>query len=289
MNEFVSAIDDAVRSMSPRYRRWKRLLHGLSIEPEGLTRPIESPTTSDFIICGCPRSGTSLVCAVLYQPPQLVTVMEPWDGMRLAPAELFRSLREEISRTKSLSRGRLDVRTLIETGTVRWGRDGEFPHQVEVAANYLLGVKWPAFWRYLELLPNTKFVVCVRDPVEVVASFRKTGGRLAKGLEYDIAFNRIMNEELKSETNNSLARRVQLYDYVNTRIIPYLGRPNVQAVRFERWFSEPKMVLSELETFLGVELCADRVKLEAPRRSDIAQEEEAFIRTFCSTAKAMGY
>jgi len=288
----VIRLPDAARAaatrLSPRHRRWRRLLDSLTLDPDRLPRPVEAPTRRDFIICGCPRTGTALLTAMLFQPPQVVTVMEPWDGMRLPPAELFRSLRAELA-TGRLGRGRLDLPALERDGTVRWCRDGEIPHPVEAALDHLLGVKWPAFWRYLDLLPETRFLVCLRHPAAVVRSFAAVGGRLGEGLEYDTPFNRAMNDALVAASGDAAVRRVLLYDYVNQRVVPHLGRPNVMAVRFERWFTEPDALVAELASFLGVRLRPDRARI-GPNPSDEADDEAlAVVRRHCRTAEALGY
>jgi hypothetical protein len=277
-----------LRQISPRHRRWRRLLDSLTLDPAALTLPVTPPGPRDFVICGCPRTGTALVTAMLFQPPRVVTVMEPWDGMRLPPAELFSSLRREIA-TGRLRRGRLDLGALERERMVRWCRDGERPHPVDADPDHLLGVKWPAFWRYLDLLPDTRFVVCLRHPANVVESFGRAG-RLGSGLEYDTRFNRVMNEALTAATADDAVRRVLLYDYINSRLLPHLTRANVLTVRFERWFTEPEAALGELERFLGVELRADRVHIDrAPGDARPTDEALALVREHCRTAEALGY
>jgi hypothetical protein len=277
-----------VRSLLPRRRRWQRLLASLTLDPDHLTSPVTPPGPRDFIICGLPRSGTALVTAALYQPPRAVTVMEPWDGMRLAPAELFSSLRAEIG-TGTLTRGRLDVAPLLANGRVEWCRDGERPHALDVDPDYVLGVKWPAFWRYLDLLPDTKFVVCVRHPVEVVASFRGTNGRLARGLEYDLAFNRRMNDELLAATGDPVIRQVLLMDAITRGLVPHLDRPNVFTLRYEHWFDDPHALLERLSEFLEVDVTLTPVVVtpRAPRTDDDALIE--LIRRHSETPALLGY
>ena len=73
---------DAAGRLSPRRRRWERFLQALPLDPSELEVPLAPPGRDDFIICGCPRTGTTLLAAVLFQPPRMVTCMEPWDGMR---------------------------------------------------------------------------------------------------------------------------------------------------------------------------------------------------------------
>lgn len=277
------------RLLSPDHRRWRRFSETLTLDPGRLPLPLEAPGPNDFLICGSPRTGTSLLCAALFQPPRCITVMEPWDGMRLTPAHLFRSLREEMEETGHLRRGKLDVTTLYRDGGVRWCTEGAFAVPVRCPGDCLVGIKWPAFWRYLELLPAAKFVVCLRHPFEVVASYRKAGGSLAEGFDYDIPFNRAMNAELRRSTEDVAIRRIRLYDYINARVLPFLERPNVLAVRYERWFTEPEAVLDELGEFLGTDLRGNRARIQPPRQEDQWREEIQLIRAHCTTAERLGY
>lgn len=280
---------------SPTYRRWRHTLRSLTIDPDMLARPIAQPTKADFLICGSPRSGTTLLLAMLFQPPRVITVMEPWDAMRLPPDALFRSLRDELDLTGRLTRGRLDVGRLLASGSVSWCRDGEKPFAVTLTEGYRLGVKLPAFWRYLDLLPNTRFLICLRDPFEVVPSYRLSGGRLAEGLDYEAPFNQRMNDELLRATNDPVERRVLLYDYIHHRIIDHLDRPNVLTVRYERWFENPSAVLAQIGTFLGVALGEPRAVVRPPRArptssSDPATElDRAAVRRLCRTGALLGY
>jgi len=249
---------------------------------------LEDATNEDFIICGIPRSGTSFLAGALYQPPASVTVMEPWDGLRLPPADLMRSLREEIE-DGTLRRGRLDVATLQRTGEVRWGRDGEFPHPVDVRRGFALGVKWPVFWRYLDVLPATRFLLCVRDPIAVIRSFERTGGRLAQGLEYDVAFNRELNTELLRASEDPSTRRALLYEHIAARLIPHLNDPNVLVVRYERWFADSAALMDEIAKFLGIDLGPGpaAIRSSASRGADPGIAEQ--VRKHCPSASGLGY
>ncbi len=274
----------------PAHRRWRRLLRTLDLDPDECGEPIRPPGPTDFVICGSPRSGTALLTAALFQPPRIITVMEPWDALRMQPADLFASLRDELATTRTLSRGRLDVARLIADGSVEWCRDGERPYPVHVDDDYLLGVKFPAFWRYLGRLPDTKFLVCVRHPAAVIHSFRSTGGALSAGLDYEVPFNRQMNRDLRVATNDPAVRRVLLYDYINEHVIKHLDRPNVMPVRYERWFDDPERLMGEIGDFLGVRLEPLRPALRTPRSAADADPGEAsLLRRYCRTAEPLGY
>jgi hypothetical protein len=274
--------------VSPRHRRWSKILASLDLDPDRLVSPTVSPGSRDFIICGIPRSGTSLLTAALYQPPACVTVMEPWDGMRLPPAELFASLRSELEHGE-LSRGRLDVDSLLSRGEVRWGSDGEFPHRVDTAPDYFLGVKWTVFWRYLDKLPGTKFLVCVRDPIDVVASFAGMKGRLSEGLNYDIPFNREMNASLSAATDDPAIRRALLFEYIASRIAPHLGRPNVLLVRYERWFEDRGGLMRDIAEFLGARLGPGEPVIREPVRRALDPDTVRLVAERCPSASTLGY
>ena len=214
--------------------------------------------------------------------------MEPWDGLRLVPAELFSSLRAELQEGE-LVRGRLDVHELLEHGTMRWTSDGGAPHAVEVAPGHLLGVKWTVFWRYLDALPDTKFLVCVRDPGETVASFADMDGRLRQGLNYDVPFNRAMNASLSAATDDPAVRRALLYEYVASRIVPHIGRPNVLLVRYERWFEDRRALMDDISSFLGVSLATGSPVIREPAHRGPDARTARLVRELCPSADALGY
>lgn len=276
--------------VSPPHRRWRQLLASLALDPDLLPRPLTPPGERDFMICGSPRSGTTLLAAMLFQPPRILTVMEPWDGLRKPPAQLFADIRREVEETGRLSSGRLDIDAVHHEGAVRWVREQDTSYPVAVEPGWYLGVKWPAFWRYLELLPETRFLVCVRHPYEVIGSYRKKGGALAEGLDYDAAFNRRMNAELLTATKDPLVRQVLLFDSITARILPHLDRPNVYVVRYERWFTEPGQMLAEVAAFLDVELGPPPAKIRSePPPDGLRPEDRARVRTYCTTAAALDY
>jgi hypothetical protein len=269
-------------------RRWRRILAASRLDPRRLQRPVEEPGPRDFILAGCPRTGTSLLTAMLHQPPSIVTVMEPWDGLKMPPAELFSSLRGEIENTGELTRGRLDLDALRE-GTVEWQQDGERAYRIEVAETFELGVKWPTFWQYLELLPTTRFLITLRDPVEVISSFRRVGGRLEQGLDYDVVFNEPMNRELIAASDDIAVRRALLYQYINSRLLPHLDKDNVFVVRYERWFSDPDRLRQEISQFLEVPFAESNVAIREERRRQEADDVIDLVREYVPVRVDLGY
>lgn len=269
------------------WARWQLRRTTLRLDLERLPRPVAEPGARDVIICGVPRSGTALATAMVFQPPVAVAVMEPWDALRLPPAELFASLREELA-TGTLRRGRLDVAALRAEREVRWCRDGESTASVEAGPETVLAVKFPTLWQYLGVLPHTRFLVCVRDPLEVVTSCRVEGGRLAHGLDYDVAFNRQLNRCLTDLTDDPVRRRVAFYDAVGDAVLAALDAANVHLVRYERWTADPAGQLADIAAFVDAPLGPPTVDVR--RRALPAHEEDrAAVARWCRTGEALGY
>lgn len=274
--------------LSPGRRRWHRFLRQQPLVPEALPQPVVQPGARDFVLCGASRTGTTLLAAMLFQPPHIVTVMEPWDGMRVPPGDLFASIRRHIARAGELRHGKLDVEAL-SSGAVRWTAEGDNAVPLEVEEDFSLGVKWPIYWRFLPYLPDTKFLVTLRHPYEVVASCQRMSGQLRLGLNYDMPFNDAMNRALKQSTRDIAVRRIKLYDYVYERVLPFLERDNVLPVRYERWFTEPERLRQEIGAFLGVPVGPGLPKIREPRSDVLSLEDRKLVQMHCTTAAALGY
>lgn len=273
-----------LRATSPRHRRWHELLASCTLRPEAVTAA-HSPGPRDVIICGCPRSGTALASAALHQPPTMATVMEPWAGLRLAPDELFATLRRELA-TGTLRHGRLRLDLLEAEGDVAWQRDGERSFPVQLAPDGLVGVKWPSYWQLVGRLPQTRFVVCVRHPDDVVRSMAATGGRIGEGLDYDTAFTADLNRRLLRTAPTAPERRLAMYDEVYTHVLDHADEPNVFLLHYERWADDSQTVLGELSTFLDTDVTDSRAVVRVTHAS--SAQPGAAVRA-SRTAEALGY
>lgn len=268
---------------------WRRTLRRSTLSLNNLDGPLRQPSERDFIIAGCPRSGTSLLAAVLFSPPDVAVSMEPWDGLRLPPADLFESLRAEIRDTGSLGRGRLDVDALEKDRRVVWARDGEVKTRLEMGPDYALGVKWPTYWQLLPHLPDTKFLITVRHPVEVLASFDKVGGRLGEGLDYDVAFNATMNHSLRNATDDRHVRQAMMYQYIYERTAPFMNAPNVLTVRYEDWFNDRDRLADRIRAFLGLAEWRAEVDIRRPSSGSDVERFRSAASEHCPIAEELGY
>lgn len=242
------------------------------------------------VLCGCPRSGTSLLSASLFQAPRMVTVMEPWEGLRLPPSDLFAWFRAEALRGR-VPRTRLDMGALQGSGRVAWNqRPEDFPVQ-GADRSTLYGVKWPCFWQLLGASAHVKFLVCVRDPASVVASMGRQSGRLPLGLDYDVPFNRELNARLQGVGGGAQKCCIAHFDAVYEHALQFVGSRNVMWVRYERWFQDPSAQLSEISEFLGADLTLSPVRIEGAAEPMLTAggSDAAAIRAMSATAARLGY
>ena len=103
-----------------------------------------------------------------------------------------------------------------------------------------------------------------------------------------------MNRELTHRTADAARRRIALYDYVYERMLPHLDRPEVLVVRYERWFTEPDALLTELGAFLGIDVSRPLARIRppvnpAPEPTAYDERERALVRRHCRTAARLGY
>jgi hypothetical protein len=127
--------------------------------------------------------------------------------------------------------------------------------------------------------------------VETVASFKRTGGRLVEGLDYDVAFNHEMNAHLTAAARDIELRRVLLYEYINSRILAHVDRTNVLVVRYERWLRDAESLRREISEFLQAPVAEwpATIRPPVPRSDGLTEREHNLIRNFAPSARELGY
>lgn len=270
--------------VSPRHGEWQAILDSCRLDPASVG-PSQTPGDHDVLVGGMPRSGTALLTSMLHRPPESIAVMEPWDALRMPPRDLFASLRRELA-GGTLSRGRLDY-SAVADGGVGWTRDGERTWPMDYLDSTTVIVKFPTFWQYLDRLPDARFIMCVRHPAATLSSFAATGGRLARGLEYDVRFNHALNQRLEAGSRDSTHRRALLYAEIAAAIIDARDRPNVFVVRYEDWTTRPDELLADLESFVGVDLRPPRIRIGRSRKEE--PSDLGSLKDDLTVAAQLGY
>jgi len=216
--------------------------------------------------------------------------MEPWLGLVLPPAELFREVRRRLGEEGTVG-GRIDLDLLRAEGSTAWVEDRARTVKPRPDADsVLVGIKWPSYWQLLPLLPDTLFLVCVRHPHEVVSSMVRARGALRDGLDHEVPFNAEVNAELRRATRWRAERRALLYERIVRGVLPHLDRPNVLLVRYEHWFEDSAGLLDEVGSFLGEDVSQPQVRIGAPPdRPRLSRHDRKALAALCPSAREIGY
>jgi hypothetical protein len=216
------------------------------------SRTISSPSAMDYIVTGIPRSGTSLVSAILSSSSNSVCFNEIHYDIPTLPA-FFTEMRYRISSHQSV------VMMLDEGGTTttdtQKGDEVSKTNSLIVDKEQDIHLGSKVNIPYLDKIQsiqsmNYKIIAMVRDPVFNIASWNSN--------EVDgIPESRVDGDEQHprwnkfSFTNESrLERQVMIWDNY-AEIIDSLSDEHL-VVRYEYLISNPSRVISELCDFLDI-------------------------------------
>lgn len=254
-----------------------------------------------FVISGMPSGGTTYLCAVLHNPPRVVTVSEAGGGWKQRARERGRDpglvqelfdYRERVlagERIPSLEEtegfeGKRRVDTWNQKKTLR-------RHRVD--PSFSLGMKQPEV--FLELLgffldAGLKCVLSVRHPVYVINSWVKRSRRHLerKGNLRGIFANgeSVLYSSVKPDI---VDRRIELYNHMAARVAAHMDHEDVMVVRYEEWFTDDDL-LDKVSGFIGVpNLGYLRPPLIPPDPLLLEAREQERILAGCAEAAALGY
>jgi len=222
------------------------------------------PTT---ILTGLPRSGTTLVCALLNQLPDAVALVEPMGfgdtrdpGQSIAEIEAFaaqsrrRALQDGMMLTKAYA-GTVPGDTMAPAGTAGGLRReiaaiSLIPIGKELSKDFNLFIKNPGWFTALAepLCARYPVFAFVRNPLAVLASWQCVDipphyGR-ASGAEQ---FDRALSSRL-DQVSDDIERQVELMSWF-LQVYARLGTARV--LRFEDLIAEPAGTLARLHRRSG--------------------------------------
>lgn len=230
------------------------------------------PTT---LLTGLPRSGTTLLCALLNGLPDTVALAEPIDGwaasieQRLVQIDEFivetraRALSEKIAQSMSISGAIPDNLTIEPADSSALRRWSAFNEPIKIAKplsrDFRLYIKHPAaFVASIEAIYERYPVFAmVRHPLAVLASWQTVDIPLYKGRS---AVAEAVDPELRlalTKAEGRLQRQLILLSWYLRRI-SVLNQRNV--IRYEDLVSDPVSVLSRIHPAVDRISCAIWVK-----------------------------
>ena len=261
-----------------------------------------------FILTGPPRSGTSLLSALLARKANVVVVNEPvvvGDPLlaRGNPARLLRGFMNSIARQivrqgtmptkvdrKDPSRPTTDT---AHRGSVR--RDMSVV--IDQARPLCVGVKHPiSFMEFLgelvEAWPELKVIVLARDPVLTIRSWRETTYGWQPGLDDRRMWiwRRIYREVPADAT--PLAKRAHLWKLLVERGEKYRASHPSQVIvqRYEALLADPAAAMARLFTHIGADRPGEPIDVSDVRPQQhtsykgFTDEEVSMIQSICGDA-----
>jgi len=236
-----------------------------------LFRHTPTAKTTDFVITGIPRSGTSLLSSeiegrlgeaiVINEPAEIFTALERPGGHGLAV--YYQKLRGRILaglavENKVDSDGRLvtdtlssDVRKYIHYSR----RQDDFPLGTKNTLAYLNRLEQIA-----ACMPEAPILCCLRNPISTIASWTRSFDhlRVAKTGNARIGTSRDPNlstietrmlEEIESEENLEI-RRALWWNYLSERILRNIDR--LTLIRYESFTLDPTAYMVGFAASLGI-------------------------------------
>jgi len=263
-----------------------------------------------FIVTGPPRSGTSLLSALLARKSNVLVANEPVvvsdPCLELgAPARLVRGYLTEMAR-KAVFEGKMSTKvdpTQTERPTTDTAHVGAVRSDVSITIDKNLplavGAKHPiSFMEFLEELtsgwPALKVIIIARDPIASIRSWRETKYGWQPALDDRKAgLWRKMYEKIPA-CDTPLERRAHLWNLLIDRGMDVRERYPEQVVflRYEELLEKPALVMNRLFSHIGAPhpeapIDVSDVKPQSrPNFKGFTEEEIAMFQRVCGDRDA---
>jgi len=219
---------------------------------DDVSETIYSPSAMDYIVTGIPRSGTSLVSAILSSSTNSVCFNEIHYDIPTLPS-FFYEMRERIYSHQSV------VMMLDEGGTTttdtQKGDEVSKTNTVIVGKEQNIHLGSKVNIPYLDKIQriqsmNYKIIAMVRDPIFNIASWNsnEVNGIPESRVDGDQQHSRWNKFSFTDESK--LERQVKIWDYY-AEIIESLS-DEVMVVRYETLISNPTKTMYEMCDFLDI-------------------------------------
>jgi hypothetical protein len=218
---------------------------------------------ADIIITGPPRSGTSYLCTVLNGISNCVVLNEPAEAYQ-APFKVrraFNTIRNDIIEGRPIKNKMKDGKFIEDTVD-----DDAYEEYVPHIENeqFHLAMKSPIFFlmmlpRLINLMPNKVRLVCVRNPIDTIASWKKSFGHL----------------------DGPTAEQADTWVRQTSKIIEH--RDDVHLLIYEEWIKDPRQHLSSIpDLFTEAQLTS--LPVSEPRqgkRELLTPDDIALVKEVC--------
>jgi hypothetical protein len=260
---------------------------------------------NDLVITGIPRSGTSYMCSILNEVEDIVVVNEPDEVFQLMQntsdvpmSKYYDLVRERIINNLPIKNKIADGKFIEDTNVLDVTED--YLPDVNLD-NFILGTKntliyLSALERLKNQFQNQAVVVCVRNPIDTIASWSNVSFPHIKNVEMSFlleysddfgkkAINRVMNK------NNLAQRYAMWWDYLAKVILK--NASDIIIVRYEDMVVNPLETINKICESMSFDIALSRkIEPSSPRshRDQLSSEIIKSINNYCkNSAKKLGY
>jgi hypothetical protein len=276
----------------------------------GSDRPVPGPRVVSraheptVLVTGIPRSGTSWLLRLLARRARVVTVNEPDEAISsflpgALPGALGRYVRESRARVLALRplAGKVDAEGLPAEDTATpgmrmarkvWDVEGE--DFVLVAKNTLAWLSHAE--DLLREVPHARLVLCVRDPVETLASWAGLWSHLRRGAPWTLRVGGPRDPAWQDDERAALlalrwvpdaaVRRARWWTILAERVLRLA--PQATLVRYHELAADPEGVVGKVLHGLSAGALRPGAELAKPRpsrRRALPEGEVRLIRSIC--------
>jgi hypothetical protein len=298
----LTAAHPELREILAADQAWETLLQSPARKSSGIT--------PELIITGIPRSGTSFLSSLLHRLDNCVVLNEPPEppaavmdaAMPWGVARLLRDVRRDLLAGREIC-NKLDNGNVTQDTAVA---DEYQMYRPRVAGpDFVLGIKRTVVFlsqlpALRKVLPNARFVACVRDPLDTIASWKSTFTLLR---DVDLAkrdvlghgnplLSGIQRRELTavSAISEPAARRAAWWRYLAGLVLE--NREHLILVRYDEMVTQPRAVLQRiLDGWPGgnAREPIEPSEIRRRRRESLDEADYAAIAALCTEpARSLG-
>ena len=263
--------------------------------------------TPELIITGLPRSGTSYLCNLLHRYENCVILNEPEGISRPLRKEpipygvgtFYRDVRRDILEGRPIRNKLKDGKVTDET--MEANEQTEYTPAV-TGEDFVLGAKSPlGFLSRLDALrramPRARIVVCVRNPFDVIASWKTTFSHLKTADVADLTHGGLRDPFLSARHRSALEdvarvkhpawRRAAWWRYLADLILD--AAPHVILVPYPVAVTDPVSVVGRILEGFNPGTLREPIEpstIRAGKRTALDEEDYQAIRALCGEAAA---
>ena len=212
--------------------------------------------TSDILITGIPRSGTSYLCSVLNQVRNTVVVNEPEEVLQilrnespLPLARLHEFIRARVNAGQPIVNKIVNGKFIEDTNIID-ARNAYIPETDR--ADFLLGTKNTLIYlncldKLEKTFPKARVVACVRHPRDTIASWSRVSFPHLKNAAPRFLLNYVDDDARRTlgtilQTPDLAKRYAMLWNHLANIILNHMDR--LLLVHYEKMVTDPQGTLA---------------------------------------------